>query len=341
MWLVFRYALAAVRAVARERRELSLENIALRHQIEVLTRNRRRPQLQPADRLLWSSLSRMWPSWRRHIVIVQPDTVVRWHRTVWRRYWRWKSRGGRRGRPRTEPELAELIRRMTQENPRWGHMRVLGELRKLGFRVSLLTVRRYRKDVPRDPLSSWRTFLENHRPEIWASDFFTVHTLWFQTLYVFFFVAHDRRTVMHVNVTAHPTATWVWRQLINATPWGNSPRFLIRDRDLWGAIIPNEANPDSDHSGSNIVALQAHGASAHVEARRTQLTNDADGAPPWMLSGDAQDQPLPLGGNVGTPRSATTLPAPVGAPSRTMPPHHRVRLDHHERASPAGPTACQ
>ena len=231
MWLVFRYALAAVRAVARERRELALENIALRHQIEVLTRNRRRPQLQPADRLLWSSLSRMWPSWRRHIVIVQPDTVVRWHRTVWRRYWRWKSRGGRRGRPRIEPELAELIRRMTQENPRWGHMRVLGELRKLGFRVSLLTVRRYRKDVPRDPLSSWRTFLENHRPEIWASDFFTVHTLWFHTLYVFFFVAHDRRTVMHVNVTAHPTATWVWRQLINATPWGNSPRFLIRDRD--------------------------------------------------------------------------------------------------------------
>ena len=123
MWLVFRYALAAVRAVARERRELALENIALRHQIEVLTRNRRRPQLQPADRLLWSSLSRMWPSWRRHIVIVQPDTVVRWHRTVWRRYWRWKSRGGRRGSPRIEPELAELIRRMTQENPRWGHMR--------------------------------------------------------------------------------------------------------------------------------------------------------------------------------------------------------------------------
>ena len=120
MWLVFRYALAAVRAVARERRELALENIALRHQIEVLTRNRRRPQLQPADRLLWSSLSRMWPSWRRHIVIVQPDTVVRWHRTVWRRYWRWKSRGGRRGRPRIEPELAELIGRMTQENPRWG-----------------------------------------------------------------------------------------------------------------------------------------------------------------------------------------------------------------------------
>ncbi len=121
---------------------------------------------------------------------------------------------------------------MTEENPRWGHMRVLGELRKLGFRVSLQTVRRYRKDVPRDPSPGWRTFLENHRTEIWAADLFAVHTLRFQTLYVFFFIAHDRRTVVHVNVTARPTASWVWRQLINATPWGTSPRFLLRDRTV-------------------------------------------------------------------------------------------------------------
>lgn len=120
---------------------------------------------------------------------------------------------------------------MTEANPRWGHMRVLGELRKLGSRVSLQTVRGYRKDVTRNPSPGWRTFLDNHRPEIWASDFFTIHTLWFQTLYVFFFIAHGRRSVVHVNVTKHPRATWVWRQLINATPWGTSPRFLIRDRD--------------------------------------------------------------------------------------------------------------
>ncbi len=124
---------------------------------------------------------------------------------------------------------------MTAENPRWGHMRVRGELRKLGISVSLQTVRRYRKDLPRDPSSSWRTFLENHRPSIWAADFFTVHTLSFQTLYVFFVIGHDRRTVMHVNVTRHPQASWVWRQLINATPWGRALRFLIRDRDrLYG-----------------------------------------------------------------------------------------------------------
>ena len=127
--------------------------------------------------------------------------------------------------------MAALIRRMTRENPRWGHMRVLGELRKLGYSVSVQTVRRYRKDVTRDPASSWQTFLTNYRPQIWASDFFTVHTLGFQTLYVFFFIAHERRTVMHVNITASPRAEWVWRQLINATPWGTGPRFLIRDRD--------------------------------------------------------------------------------------------------------------
>jgi transposase InsO family protein len=164
-------------------------------------------------------------------VIVRPDTVVRWHRSAWRRYWSWRSRGRRPGRPRIDPDLAELIRRMTRENPRWGHMRVLGELRKLGFRVSLQTVRRYRKDVPRDPRQSWRTFLTNHRPQIWAADFFTVQTLAFQTLYVFFFIAHGRRPIVHLNVTAHPQAPWVWRQLIEATPWGESPRFLIRDRD--------------------------------------------------------------------------------------------------------------
>ena len=157
--------------------------------------------------------------------MVQPATVVRWHRTAWSKYWRWKSRGAKPGRPRIDTELIELIRQMTRENPRWGHMRVFGELRKLGFHVSLQTVRRYGRDCPRDPSSGWRSFLENHRSEIWASDFFTVHTLWFQTLYVFFFIAHDRRTVMHMNVTAHPNAEWVWRQMINATPWGGRPRL--------------------------------------------------------------------------------------------------------------------
>lgn len=231
MLLLMKYLLVMLRSSVRERGDVVLENIALRHQLEVLSRTQKRPQLRPADRLRWSSLSRIWSAWRRHVVIVQPDTVVGWHRTAWRYYWRWRSRGPVAGRPRIDTQVAVLIRQMTREHPRWGHMRVLGELRKLGFRVGLQTVRRYRKDAPRDPGSSWRTFLTNHRPEIGASDFLAVHTLSFQTLYVFFFIAHDRRTVTHVNVTRHPNAAWVWQQLINATPWGAGPRFLIRDRD--------------------------------------------------------------------------------------------------------------
>ena len=183
------------------------ENVALRHQVEVLMRTKRRPALRSGDRLLSIALSRSWTAWRTHLVIVQPETVMRWHRDSWRRCWRWRSHPERRGRPRIDPGIVAEIRRMTDENPRWGHMRVLGELHKLGVRVSLQTVRRCRKDVSRNPSPGWRTFLENHRPEIWASGFFTVHTLWFQTLYVFFLIAHDRRTVVHVNVTQHPTAT--------------------------------------------------------------------------------------------------------------------------------------
>ena len=118
-------------------------------------------------------------------------------------------------------------------------------------------------------------------------------------------------------------------------------REQVSSPDAGRVVAQKRAPRLTRRSPERLLTVAAHGAGAHVEAKRTQLTNDADGAPPWMLSGDAQDQPLPLGGNVGTPRSATTLPAPVGAPSRTMPPHNRVRLDHHERASPAGPTACQ
>ncbi len=150
MLLVLNCVLRLWGGIARDRRDLVIEHIALRHQAGVLTRTRRRPALLLGDRLLWLSLSRTWPAWRKHLVIVQPDTVVRWRRAGWRRYWRWRRRPGRQGRPRIDPAIAVEIRRMTEEHPRWGHMRVPGELRKLGFRVSLQTVRRYRKDVPRD-----------------------------------------------------------------------------------------------------------------------------------------------------------------------------------------------
>lgn len=233
-----------VRCTRRSRRDLVLENLALRQQLLVLTRSSRRVKLKPADRLFWSWLARRLTSWRSTIAIVQPDTVVRWHRTAWRRYWTWKSRRVGPGRPRLAPELRALIQRLARENPRWGSVRIRGELRKLGYEVGAESIRRYRHLAGRRPPSqSWPTFLRNHAPHIWAADFFTVPTAGFQTLYVFFFIAHDRRRLVHFNVTAHPTAEWVWRQLIAATPWARQPRYLIRDRDrcYGGAFIPRAA----------------------------------------------------------------------------------------------------
>ena len=163
--------------------------------------------------------------------MVEPDTVVRWHRSAWRAYWRWKSRR-RSGRPRIPAELRQLIVRIATENPRWGAVRIVGELRALGFEVSARTVSRYRRQVLRRPPSqSWRTFLRNHASSIWAADRFTVQTLTFRTLYVFVVIEHGRRRIRHWTVTEHPIAPWIWRQMIEATAWGQQPGFLIRDRD--------------------------------------------------------------------------------------------------------------
>jgi len=161
LWLACRFLQSAVRS----RCDVALENLALRQQLVVLMRSSRRPRLTRADRLFWSWLSRAWPRWRSALVIVQPDTVVRWHRTGWRRYWAWKSRGP--GRPRVSPELRLLIQRLARENPRWGSVRIRGELAKLGFQVSAESVRCYRRSALRRPPSqSWRTFLCNHAPRI-------------------------------------------------------------------------------------------------------------------------------------------------------------------------------
>ncbi len=141
-------------------------------------------------------LARTWSGWRSALVIVEPDTVVRWHRTAWRRYWTRRSRGRRPGRPRIRIELRDLIGRIATENPRWGALRVQGELLALGYDVSTETVRRYRRQALRRPPSpSWRSFLANHRPQLWAADFFTVQTLTFKTLFVLFFIAHERRRI--------------------------------------------------------------------------------------------------------------------------------------------------
>ncbi len=214
----------------RSRRNLALENLALRQQLMVLQRQKRTVRLKDRDRLFWIGLRRVWPGWRRALVLVQPATVVGWHRRGFRAYWRWKSRP-KGGRPRIDPSVRRLIRHMWSSNPTWGAPRIQAELHKLGIDVSDSTVRRYRPPRPRQPSQNWRSFLENHLSAIVAMDFFLVPTATFRVLYVLVIMAHDRRRILHFNVTTSPSAHWTARQVVEAFPYDTRPRFLLHDRD--------------------------------------------------------------------------------------------------------------
>jgi transposase InsO family protein len=225
--LVLRSLLSAFRS----RRDVTLENLVLRHQLQVALRTNPIPRLRSPDRVLWVWVRRLWPSWRDHILIVRPETVLRWHRKGWRLYWTWKS-GRAPGRPRLSPQVRELIGSISRDNRLWGSERIRGELLKLGVVVSKRSIRRYRwRQTPHAGSQTWRAFLTNQFQGIWAADLLVVQTVGFRVLYVLFVIRHDRRELIHFNVTASPTAAWVWRQLIEATPWGRHPRYLIHDRD--------------------------------------------------------------------------------------------------------------
>ena len=213
-------------------RQLALENLALRHQIGVLQRpTTKRPKLTAWDRMLWVVLSRVWRDWRSALTMVQPETVVAWHRAGFRLFWTWKVRRGQPGRPLISREVQDLIRRMCRENPLWGAPRIHGELLKLGIDIGETSVSKYMVRSRKPPSQTWRTFLENHLTQLVSIDFFTVPTLRFQVLYVFLVLAHDRRRILHFNVTARPTAEWTGQQLREAFPFGQLPRYLLRDRD--------------------------------------------------------------------------------------------------------------
>ncbi len=219
-------------AAFRSRRELALEDLVLRHQLQVALRTNPHPRLRAQDRVLWVWLRRLWPDgWRQHLRVVQPATVLRWHRKGWRLYWTWKSRT-RFGRPRLNDELKALIARISQENPLWGTERIRGELLKLGIVVSNRSIRRYRwRRLRPGDHQRWRTFLSNQLRGIWAADLFVVQTVSFRILCVFFFMRHERRELIHFDVTARPIAAWIWHQPLEATPWSRQPQYLIHDRD--------------------------------------------------------------------------------------------------------------
>src|SRR5438552_6761297 len=210
---------------------VSLENVALRSQLAVLQRSVARPKECRRDRLFWVCLSRLWTGWRSSLLILQPATVLAWHRQGFRLYWRWKSRTRAAGRPPIDREIRDLIRRMARENPTWGRRRIQAELRFLGYDVAELTIAKYmRRRSPR-PSPTWRTFLETHLREIAAVDFFVVPTLTFRLLFAFLVLRHDRRHLVHINVTTHPTATLTARQVIDVFPYESAPKYLLRDRD--------------------------------------------------------------------------------------------------------------
>jgi hypothetical protein len=198
---------------------LAMENLALRQQLAILKRTCKRPQLQPKNRLFWVLLSRLWCRWREVLIIVKPETVVRWHKQGFKLFWNYKSRHkGRVGKSRLNKEIRSLVRRMARANPLWGAPRIHGELLKLGIKISERTVSNLMPPrAPKPPSQTWRAFLTNHMHNTCSIDFFTIPTATFKILLVI--IRHDRRKVVHFNVTTNPSAKWTAQQLVEAFPW--------------------------------------------------------------------------------------------------------------------------
>jgi transposase InsO family protein len=215
----------------KSRRRLEAENLWLRLQLQVaLRRAPARLRLRGSDRAIMVCMTRLWPELVGSAQVVKPETILRWHRAGFRAFWRWKS-WRRAGRPRIGSDLRGLIRRMSQENPLWGAPRIHGELLMLGYEVAQSTVSKYMARGSRPPSQSWKTFLRNHADAIAAIDLCVVPTVTFDHLFAFLVVGHGRRQLLWFEVTRHPTAEWLARQITEAFPWDSAPAYLVRDND--------------------------------------------------------------------------------------------------------------
>jgi len=229
MFMLVRSIVSRLVCRFRSRAAVELENLALRHQLHVLRRQRPgRLRLFTFDRLLWVLLYRLWPRCLEAMVLVKPATVIQWHRQGFRLFWRWRSRSGR---PSVQREVRKLIRQMSIANPLWGAPRIHGELLKLAIEISQATVAKYMVRRRGAPSPTWRTFLRNHAEGIAAIDMFVVASASFRLLYVMIILAHDRRKILQTAVTDHPTAAWLSRHVTEAFPWDTAPRYMLRDRD--------------------------------------------------------------------------------------------------------------
>ena len=228
----------------KSKNRLEAENAVLRCQLIILRRKvRGRVHLTNGDRLFLAQLYRWFPSVLKTITIIRPETLVRWHRAGFRRYWRWKSRS-LGGRPRVDADLRAMIRQMSVDNPLWGAPRIHGGLLKLGFEVAQSSVAKYMVKRCGPPSQGWRTFLHNHSPDIAAIGLFVAPAIGLHLLYAFIIVRLARRDLVWINVTPHPTAEWIARQITEAFPWNEAPRYLIRDRDqVYGAAVASHGHP--------------------------------------------------------------------------------------------------
>src|SRR5712672_4802797 len=235
---MFCFVLTVLASPFKSKLRLEAENAVLRHQLNVMRRRLHgRVRLTNNDRWFFILLYRWFPSILQVLTIIRPETLVCWHRAGFRRCWRWKSRS-LGGRPQIEMGLCALIRQMSMENPLWGAPRIHGELLKLGFEVAQSSVAKYMVKRWGPPSQGWLTFLRNHAPDIAAMDLFVVPTIGFDLLYAFVIVRLARRDLVWINVTAHPTAEWIARQITEAFPWAEAPRYLIRDRArVYGTLV--------------------------------------------------------------------------------------------------------
>ena len=222
--VTFLLGVGALADLSRSRSDLIVENALLRQQLIILNRQVKRPQLTNSERIRFVFLARLTKYWHQALHIVQPDTLLRWHRDLFRLYWRRKSKN-HRSTPRISPETIQLIQQMAQENRLWGAERIRGELLKLGIKVSKRTIQRYLPKKRKKSNQTWATFLKNHAAEIWACDFTVVHDLFFRPTYVFIIIELHTRRILHTAVTLSPTDAWTAQQLREATPWGKGPKY--------------------------------------------------------------------------------------------------------------------
>jgi hypothetical protein len=255
---------------ARPRRELVLENAVLHHQVNILRRRSKRPRLHLIDRLKLLIGARWLPSWRPAIVLVQPGTVLRWHRAGFRQFWRRRSRSQKTSP--LAPKTIDLIRDMAAQGRLWGAERIRGELLKLGIKVSKRTVQKYMRGVRgrNGGGQRWGTFVRNHAERMWVCDFIQTHDLLFRQVHAFFIVHLASRRVVHVAATRHPTQAWTAQQLRNATMDGDAPAVLLRDRD-------DKFGPAFDRAaqgvGAKVIAISEFVEHYHRERNHQGLDN--------------------------------------------------------------------